>query len=610
MGLGLGCATPPSSPNARSATPPVPSPSPSPSPTPWIDSTLASLSLREKVGQLFGVWVAGDYLAVGSESYERLHGQIAEQGIGSIVVSIGPPFEVAAKLNLLQSLARVPLLITADMEHGPGQRLNGAVIYPYGIQVGGGTEFPPVMALGAAGDPELAYAMGRVTAREARATGVHMIFAPVADVNNNPDNPIINTRSYGEDPERVAEMVVAHLRGMQEHGVLATAKHFPGHGDTDQDTHLVPQMLRHSRAHVDSVELVPFRAAIDAQVAGVMSAHIAFPAITGDTVPATLNAALLTGLLQDELGFSGLVITDALDMGAIVERYGQVEPALMALQGGADMLLMPPNLTGAIDAVVSAVERGELSEARIDRSVRKLLALKHGLGLDRGAQVDLARLPHVVGTPEHRQVAEQAAQRSIVLVRNEAGLVPFSPASAPRLLSIVYADDPDPITGRALRRALTARWPVAAAASNGAASQAGIETVFLSRATTAMQLDSVFGRAADADLVLFSPFVRVLSSKGHVAIAEPVAALVERIAGARPTVVAAFGNPYVLRQFPGIGVYLLGWGTEEVAQVAAARALLGEAEITGRLPISIPPYHAVGDGLRVTAVRAEAVREP
>lgn len=556
----------------------------------WVESTLAGLSVREKVGQMVFPWIGGDYLAVESDAYDGLRDWVVEHGIGGVVVSIGPPLEVASKLNLLQEMADVPLLVTADLEHGPGQRLNGGVVLPYGLEVGGGTEFPPVMALGAAGDPELAYEMGRVTALEARAVGIHVDLAPVMDVNNNPANPIINVRSYGADPEAVARLASAQIRGLQENGLLATAKHFPGHGDTGTDSHIELPILTVDRARVDAMELVPFRAGIDAGVAGVMVAHIAFPALTGDTMPATLSRELSAGLLREELGFDGLIITDALDMGGVVTRYGPAEAAVRAVKAGADILLMPTDVGVAIDAVVSAVEQGEIAEARVDRSVRKLLRTKADFGLYRGRTVDLAHVPEVVGSRSHLEVAQRAAERSITVARDRDGILPVDPLRIDQVLSIIYSDDPDPFSGRTFQRSLAERF-------------AEVRTASIDARTGAAELDSLKQMADNADVVFFSPFVRVLARKGDVAIAEPVAAFVEAVAVRRPTVVTSFGNPYVLSQFPGVGTYVLAWGQEAVAQGAAARALVGEVAITGRLPIPIPPYHTLGEGLQIKPAR-------
>lgn len=554
----------------------------------WIEETLARLTLRQKIGQLIVPWIGGEYLAVDSDAHDRLREWVQEYGVGGFVVSIGPPLEIAAKLNVLQRLADVPLLIAADMESGPGMRLRGGVVLPYGWDMGGGTRFPPLMALGAVGDERLAYEVGRITAIEARAVGVHMVYAPVVDVNNNPANPIINTRSYGEDPALVSRLAAAHIRGLQEHGLLATAKHFPGHGDTGVDSHIDLPVITVDKERADAVELVPYRAAIEAGVAAVMSAHIAFPALTGDSVPATLSPRLLTGLLREELGFRGLVVTDALDMGGIVRRYGNGEAAVRALQAGADVLLMPPDIGAAVDAVERAVGRGDLTVERIDRSVRKVLAAKAALGLHRERTVDLDRIPEVVGGRAHAALAEEIAARSITAARDRDRLLPIDPGRVRRILSIVYTDDYDPLAGRAFHAELAERL-----------AGVEVEVVRLDGRTRPEVLDSLLATAAAADLALVSTFLRVAAWRGEAAVAEPVAAFVERLAAQRPTVVTAFGNPYVVKRFPGAGTHVLAWGQEEVTQRAAARALAGAQPITGVLPISIPPLHTTGAGLRI-----------
>ncbi len=554
----------------------------------WIEETLARLTLRQKIGQLIVPWIGGEYLAVDSDAHDRLREWVQEYGVGGFVVSIGPPLEIAAKLNVLQRLADVPLLIAADMESGPGMRLRGGVVLPYGWDMGGGTRFPPLMALGAVGDERLAYEVGRITAIEARAVGVHMVYAPVVDVNNNPANPIINTRSYGEDPALVSRLAAAHIRGLQEHGLLATAKHFPGHGDTGVDSHIDLPVITVDKERADAVELVPYRAAIEAGVAAVMSAHIAFPALTGDSVPATLSPRLLTGLLREDLGFRGLVVTDALDMGGIVRRYGNGEAAVRALQAGADVLLMPPDIGAAVDAVERAVGRGDLTVERIDRSVRKVLAAKAALGLHRERTVDLDRIPEVVGGRAHAALAEEIAARSITAARDRDRLLPIDPGRVRRILSIVYTDDYDPLAGRAFHAELAERL-----------AGVEVEVVRLDGRTRPEVLDSLLATAAAADLALVSTFLRVAAWRGEAAVAEPVAAFVERLAAQRPTVVTAFGNPYVVTRFPGAGTHVLAWGQEEVTQRAAARALAGAQPITGVLPISIPPLHTTGAGLRI-----------
>jgi beta-N-acetylhexosaminidase len=550
----------------------------------WVEQTLARLTLREKVGQLLVPRIPGDYVAENSEGFERIRRWVVDQKVGGVIITIGPPLEMAAKLNALQRLADVPLLVTADMEHGPGQILDAGVILPYGIDNGGATRFPPLMALGATGDERLAYELGRITAIEGRAAGVHVAFAPVVDVNNNPSNPIINVRSYGADPQLVARMARAHIRGLQEHGMLATAKHFPGHGDTGRDSHIAPLVIDVDRARADSVELVPFRAAVDEGVAAVMSAHIAFPALTGDSLPATLNPRLLEGLLRRDFGFQGLIFTDALDMGAIVKAFSNEAAPVLAIRAGADMLLqvMPNDVPTVIDAVVSAVEEGRISEARIDESVRRVLRAKARLGLDTNRVVELERVNDLLATTAHTTLAQDAADRSITLVRDADRLVPLR---ATRVLSIVYSDDYDPWAGRTLQRTLAASMP-------------DLRTAQLDRRSDAAALAAVAARADSADVVLFSPFIRVSAGKAGLALPEPVAAMVTTLAQRRPVVVASFGNPYLIAQLPDVQAYLVAWGQWEAPQRAAARALTGAIPISGTLPIALPPEYPIGHGLR------------
>jgi beta-N-acetylhexosaminidase len=553
----------------------------------WVEQTLRSLTLREKVGQMLVPRISGAYLAVGSADYQRLRDWVVNQGIGGVIITQGPPLEMAAKLNMLQEMAKVPILVTADMEHGPGQILQTGYILPYGIDNGSATRFPPLMGIGATRDERFAYALGKITALEGRSVGVHLNFGPVVDVNNNPNNPIINTRSYGEDPDLVAKMASANVRGLQENGMLSTAKHFPGHGDTGTDSHIQLPIITATPARTDTVELPPYRNAINAGVSAIMSAHIAFPALTGDSIPATLNPKILTGLLRDSLHFQGMIVTDAMDMGAIVANYGRTHASVLAVRAGADALLQPlPNDVAAIiDAVTSAVQSGELTEARIDQSVRKLLKAKAGLGLYKQRTVDIAKISSTLATPEHLAIADTAAERSITAVRNRDNLLPLTGG---RVLSIVYADDYDPFTGRSFQAGLTASLP-------------GLRTKLIDRNVTQPALDSLFNSIEPGTVVLFSPFIRVTAAKGGVALPDPIAAFVRRVTSAHKLVLTTFGNPYVLAQVPEVGTYVIAWGQWDVLQRAAARALTGQVAITGRLPIAIPPLHQLGEGIQIPA---------
>jgi beta-N-acetylhexosaminidase len=354
----------------------------------WIDRTLFSLTLREKVAQLIMPWVGGDYAAIGSPEFEHVRRWVEDDRVGGLVLSIGLPLSYAAKLNELQRRARLPLLIASDMENGPGMRLGGIYALPSMLPQGGGTVFPPVMALGATRSEDLAFQLGQVLGTEARAIGVHLAFGPVLDVNSNPANPIINTRSFGENPALVSSLAQAYIRGAHSRGLLTTGKHFPGHGDTDVDSHIDLPTIRADRAGIDSVDLPPFRHAIAGGIDAIMTGHIAAVGIEGDSAgPATLSPGFMSGVLRDELGFRGVLFTDAMTMGGIAKRYGATEPLVMAMEAGADVLLMPRNVTVAIETVLAAVTSGRLTEARIDASVRRLLTAKARAGLWTGRLV-------------------------------------------------------------------------------------------------------------------------------------------------------------------------------------------------------------------------------
>jgi beta-N-acetylhexosaminidase len=556
----------------------------------WVERTLAGLDLSHKVGQMIVPRVSGAFMTIGGEEYERVRDWIEDLGVGGLIETLGPPLEATLKFNELQRLAEIPLLITADMENGPGQLLNGGTVLPYGLENGGGTRFPPLMGLGATGEERLARELGRITAIEGRAAGVHLNFAPVVDVNNNPANPIINTRSFGSDPSAVSRMAAAMIRGMQENGMLAAAKHFPGHGDTDTDSHLALPLIAATREHVDSVELPPYRAAIDAGVAAIMSAHIAFPALTHDSVPATLNPALLTGLLRRTLGFRGLIVTDALDMGAIVDGWGVVEAPVRAVEAGADLLLQIPadDVAAAIAGIVGAVRSGRITESRIDRSVRRILAAKAGLGLDRERFVDPARVSRVVGAPSHRAIAMEAAEKSITLVRDRLGVLPLHG----RVLVVIYHEAVEPFAGRTFTTTL-------------GESLEDVRSVGITATSSPAELQDVRTQADSADVVVFAPFVRVGAFLGTIAVSDSAAAALIGIAQAKPVVTVSFGSPYLLSQMPQTGTYVLAWGQWDEPQRAAAHALTGRSRIGGRLPIPLPPAHKLGAGIIMEPVALE-----
>jgi len=556
----------------------------------WSDSVLSTLSLEEKVGQLIMPWVLGDFAPEGSVSRERILEMVEEVGVGGVIVSIGTPADVAVKLNDLQSNAKVPLLVAADLERGAGFRFRGAAFLPGATQLGGATEFPSLMALGATGDSVLAFEMGRITAVEARALGVHVPFAPVLDVNNNPENPIINIRSLGEDPMEVARLGKAFVEGVQGAGAIATGKHFPGHGDTETDSHLALPVISLLRERLDSVEFLPFQTAIDAGMGGIMTAHIAVPALTGgEKVPSTFSPEILGDLLRDEMGFQGLVFTDAMDMYAIDRLVGRGEAAVRALEAGADVILMPPSPALAVEAVVEAVEGGRLSEERIDNSVLRLLKAKEGMNLHEEPQVPVQEILKKVGIAEHQAVAQEVADRSITLLKNDKDLLPLLGTRTARVLSVTFRRPSDLLAGRVFTSGLRNRYPRLISAN-------------VDVDTPRAVYEGLLGRSRNSDLVVVSLYVTTVSYSGSVAIPEEVSEFIQELTQTGvPHIVVSFGNPYLLSDFPDAQAYVLAWSGVEVSQRAVAKALFGDMAIQGRTPTRIPPFFEIGDGIQLPA---------
>ena len=535
-----------------------------------VDRLLDSLPLRERIAQLVMPWIPGTYAPLDEAGFAQARMWVDSLRVGGLIVSVGSPLDIAAKLNALQAAARIPLLVASDLESGTTIRLNG------------GTYFPPNMGVGAGGRELDAYQIGRITALEGRAVGIHFAFAPAADVNSNPANPIINTRSFGEDPDAVGRLVAAAVRGIQEHGMIATAKHFPGHGDTETDSHLALPVIAADWARFDSLELVPFRAAIDAGVHAVMSAHIALPGIDpGETRPATVAPNILTGVLRDSLGFRGLTVTDALNMGGVVSKYGPGEATVLAFLAGADLLLMPVNAAEAIDAMEAAVTSGRIPRERLDASVRRVLEWKKRLGLFDERFVDLDSVMATVGRAEFQGTSREIAERSIVLAVDD-GTVDSLRSAPARITLVSYADGVRETVGTSFAAELRARGHT-------------VTSLRLHAESAPAAFDSARVALARNPVAVFAVSVRPVDSKGSIAIPPLMNALIDSSAGARPTVLVSFGSPYIVMETPRIRSYLLAWAANPASERAAARALAG-APITGKLPISIPPVFRVGEG--------------
>ena len=587
----------------------APGTGPQPDGRKWVDSVLASLSSRDRAAQLVWPQVFADYTPEGSAGWERVRQLIGVEHVGGFVVSIGSPMETALKLNAMQQMSAVPLMIGADYEAGAGFRQRGGHFLPNGIYLGGATLFPQQMALGAARDSTLAYEQGRVTAVEGRALGVHLAFAPVLDVNNNPNNPIIGPRSFGEDPALVAALGASLIRGLQDSHMLATGKHFPGHGDTEQNSHLSITEVNASRPRLDSVEFVPFRRAVSAGVAAIMTFHGVVPSLDTNPVPATLSPTVMRQLLRREFGFRGLLITDALDMNGVLARvrptgqapivagsYGAVEsPGLaevvkQAVEAGNDVLLMPLEVPTAIDAVVAGVREGRFTQARVDSSVRRILLHKYELGLHAKRTVDVEGARATAGIPAHLAIADRIAERGITLAKDSLDLVPLAvPTSGrPRLLSVTIAPRLDLGAGGTfdaeLRRV------------------ADVRSEWVDALNPAPAIARITALADSVDYVVIGSYVGQGTRVADANAASPLVDLVRAASERNPrTILVAFGNPYFLRQVPFVPAYVVAWGGFPVTQRAAARALVGATDIVGRLPISIPPALRLGDGVQRTA---------
>jgi beta-glucosidase-like glycosyl hydrolase len=568
--------------------------------TKWIDDTFRKMTLDDKVGQMIVLSVNSTYLSSDTDQFEELARKVAELRVGGLVlfggaepipgvllgnygsVILGQPLAAASLVNRLQSRAAIPLMNAADFEAGAGFRIQGA------------TTFPREMAVGAAGDETLAFELARVTASEARAIGVHVAFSPVADVNNNPRNPVINTRSFGQSPDAVGRLTAAYVRGLHAGGALSTLKHFPGHGDTDVDSHLGLPVINHPRERLDAVELPPFRAGIAAGADAVMTGHIQLPALDpGAFSPATLSPPIVTGLLRGELKFDGLVFTDALTMDAVRRRMTPGDAAVLAIKAGNDVLVQSPDEAAAIGAVKAAVDRGDIPIAQIDASVRRILRAKARLGLHKSRTVSLDDLPSRVGGRAGAKLAQEVSARSITLVKDDRNQVPLR---APREASMLYLSILDYPSGwriaapsRTLLPELRKRWP-------------SLTAIELSDRSTPSEIELLRASASKYDAIVAAVFVRASSGSGRMDLSPPMIKLLGDLARAtsgtpKPFVTICFGNPYTAMAVPDLPAIMLTYDFYDLAELSAARALTGDAPITGHLPIALPGLFEVGHGI-------------
>jgi beta-N-acetylhexosaminidase len=568
----------------------------------WAEKTLRRLSVEEKVGQVFMIWCRASFLNVESPEYLQWLEAMQKYHVGGFTMSVhvdGPfllrtePYEVAELLNRLQHESKLPLLISADFERGVATRLMGT------------TNFPHAMAFGADGSMEDAGNFGRITALEARAVGVHWNFFPDADVNSNPANPIINTRSFGEDPKQVGDLVTAYIKGAREGGMLTTVKHFPGHGDTATDSHLGVASVNGDRAHLDSIELPPFRQAIAAGVDSVMVAHVTVPALDADpNHVATISPSVVSDLLEKQMGFKGLIVTDALDMAGLTHLFANDigRSAVEAFKAGNDLLLIPADLGASYEAMVKAVRSGEISQQRLDHSVLKLLKMKGRLGLNVSRTVDLNAVATSVGKPENITFGQQVADSAITLVRDNGKVIPLkskgtTKAGLPymnkeethnQVVAVIMSDDVRTESGRAFGREFRARIPDA-------------RVIYVDPRVAAGMSDEVLKAVDEAQTVVAAVYVIPTAGKvgNSMAMADATGTLLQQVLdhAAAKTAVVAMGNPYLASDFLKIENYMCTFSNASVSEVAAIKALFGEIPIRGHLPVTIPNVALRGTGM-------------
>ena len=571
----------------------------------WVDQTLKKLSLEEKVGQMLSVRYFTDFQNFTSDNYVQFRDQMRKYHLGSVVLTVhldgpvllkNPPLEAAMMANQLQRDSKLPLLIAADFERGISMRVSPA------------PAFPDAMAFGATGHPEYSEKFGAISAEESRALGIHWNFFPVADVNSNPNNPIINTRSFGEDPNAVGDLVAGYIKGARAHGLLTTAKHFPGHGDTDVDSHLAVARVGGDLARLRDLELKPFEKAISAGVDSVMVAHVSVPALDPDqNKVATISSPVVSGVLRGQLGFKSVVVTDALEMRGLTSLYPPEKgnpsgrAAVDAVKAGNDVLLMPTDLDGAFNGVVEAVRRGEIPESRIDDSVRRILEMKASLGLNKARLVDLEQVPYLVNKPEDLQFAQQVADDAVTLVRDNGKVLPLAPLRAQKteaeylqaqvrpavhLVAIIMTDSIHGTWGRAFELALKAR-------------RADATVFYVDNSLATALAAPIFQAVKDADKVVIAAYASPVAGKqvmvngklvNTVGLEQASGQLLMQVldSAAAKTAVVALGSPYLAQNYGAVQNYLCTYSNATSSELSAVKALFGELTPHGKLPVTLP----------------------
>lgn len=546
----------------------------------WIDSTIMKMTTREKCAQMIVPWVLGKDYSKDSVGLAKITHYVKDLKVGGLLFSTGDVLNEAEDIDEMQALSDIPLLISADFESGVGMRLSD------------GTSFPYNMGVAATGNSEFAFDMAKVISAESRAIGVFQNYAPVADINDNPDNPVIGIRSYSENKFTVARYAGEFIKGSRQVGVLTTAKHFPGHGNTKIDSHIDLPVIEGDSAHLFNNELYPFIKAIHDDVQSIMVGHLVVPALEGnDSLPATLSRKIVTGLLKNRLGFDGLIITDAMNMQALTKYFSEDSAAVMAVNAGNDILIMPPDADETIDALVNAVQSGKISIERINESVRKILAAKRWLRLQDNRFPDIKNLRSKIGTKSSLALASKIADRSITLVRNTRGVVPLRPGKYRKVLSVAFSYGIDRDSALIFQKEVKENFRRPS-------------VYILNKESRPKEYDRVLRDARKANLILVPYYMRPPSDEESQKLFIKYKRVIDKLLVTRaPVVMISFGDPYLLSRYPNSKTYLSAFSDSPVSQKSLMRALLGKIDITGTLPVSMPnTFYKMGYGLRVKKI--------
>ena len=542
----------------------------------WAELTIRELSLREKIAQMMVYHMNMRFLNEESPKWKEIKLLLETDGIGGIHIWFGDVGTSLTLLNQIQQYSKVPVIVDADIEYGTQRRFPS------------GTDLPPLMAIAATNNPHYAYIAGKISAMEGRALGIHWNFSPVTDVNNNPNNPIINTRSFGEDPNVVGEYAVQFIKGLQDHGMLATAKHFPGHGDTETDSHTSLATIPSDSSRLWSLELKPFQTVIDAGVDAVMVAHVHAPDFQPNAnLPATLSSFWVTDILRNKMGFKGVVVTDAMGMGGVARNYSDPYALIHAINAGCDFILQNYNVKKSIDNVETAVKRGIISEERINDAALKMLKIKEKVGLHQQRYIFMDEAMKILGNKEFKVSANEIATRSITLVKNDNSFIPLTIAENEEIIVIDIYDHPnnheESTTTRKLKR-----------------SGLRIRSLQVDESDSTMYYESILKTIPDNVPIILNAFASPSAWKNRIYLPDHQMDFIRALnQKSNRIILTSFGNPYLIRGLPEIPAYICAWKGNDVMQNALVTSLLGKSNFSGTLPITIPEIADRGFGIQL-----------